>query len=126
MGSVRVPTVTVENSGDVQMIRSSGVQRQATALVFDDDSSRSTAHKRRLETEGYRVTTAADAATALSFAKQSTPDIIFVSAGGNGSGSSTFIQSLRSNDLTRHIRVTLLSNYYDRSLERLGLTAKEL
>jgi CheY-like chemotaxis protein len=104
-------------------MRSSGVARQPTALLLSDDSS--TAAVRRLEDEGYRVTRVAEAATALTLAKQSPPDVIFVQAGRGGSGSSQFIQALRSNDLTRHIRVSLLSSYYDRSLERLGLTAQE-
>jgi CheY-like chemotaxis protein len=104
-------------------MRSSGVTRQPTALLLSDEPT--TASVRRLEDEGYRVTRVAEAATALTLAKQSPPDIIFVQAGRGGSGSSAFIQALRSNDLTRHIRVSLLSSYYDRSLERLGLTAQE-
>jgi CheY-like chemotaxis protein len=99
--------------------------RQAAALIVDDDPSSTAAHVRRLEDEGYRVTKAADAASALNLIKQSTPDIIFVHIGRGGSGSTQFIQALRSNDLTRNIRVALLSSYYDRSLERLGFTAQE-
>jgi len=101
------------------------VTRPATALILNDDPATTAAHARRLEEEGYRVTKASDAATALALAKQSPPSVIFVHVGRGGSGSSPFIQALRSNDLTRHIRVVLLSNYYDRSLERLGLTAHE-
>jgi DNA-binding response OmpR family regulator len=103
----------------------SSVKRPISALIVDDDSSTTAAHKRRLEGDGFRVTTAADAVTALALAKQSPPDIIFVHIGRGGSGSTAFIQALRSNDLTRHVRVALLSKYYDQSLERLGLTAQE-
>jgi DNA-binding response OmpR family regulator len=102
---------------------SSGVTRQPTALLLSDEPSMATV--RRLEVEGYRVTRVAEAAAALSLAKQSPPDVIFVQAARGGSSSSPFIQALRSNDLTRHVRVSLLSSYYDRSLERLGLTAQE-
>jgi CheY-like chemotaxis protein len=99
--------------------------RQAAALIVDDDPATTAQHVRRLEGEGYRVTKAADAASALNLIRQSTPDIIFVHMGRDGSGSSQFIQALRSNDSTRNIRVALLSSYYDRSLERLGFTAQE-
>ena len=103
----------------------SGVTRSASALIVDDDPATTARHARRLEEEGYRVTKAVDAATALSLAKHSPPDIIFVHIGRDGSGSTAFIQALRSNDLTRHVRVALLSSYYDQSLERLGLSAQE-
>jgi CheY-like chemotaxis protein len=104
---------------------SSSATRPTTALLVDDDPATTAAHARRLEEEGYRVTRVGDATTALAFARQSPPDIIFVHMGRGGSGSSQFIQALRSNDATRNIRVALLSSYYDRSLERLGLTAQE-
>jgi DNA-binding response OmpR family regulator len=104
---------------------SSSVTRPTAALLVDDDPTTSAQHARRLEEEGYRVTKAGDAVTALSLARQSPPDIIFVHMGRGGSGSTQFIQALRSNDVTRNVRVALLSTYYDRSLERLGLTAHE-
>jgi DNA-binding response OmpR family regulator len=104
---------------------SSSATRPTTALLVDDDPTTSTQNARRLEAEGYRVTRAGDAVTALSLARQSPPDIIFVHIGRGGSGSTQFIQALRSNDATRNVRVALLSSYYDRSLERLGLTAHE-
>jgi DNA-binding response OmpR family regulator len=104
---------------------SSSATRPTTALLVDDDSTTSVKHARRLEDEGYRVTKAGDAVTGLSLAKQSPPDIIFVHLGRGGSGSTQFIQALRSNDATRNVRVSLLSSYYDRSLERLGLTSQE-
>jgi CheY-like chemotaxis protein len=99
--------------------------RQPRALLVDDDALTSAVHTQRLQSEGYEVTTATDAASALSLAKQSTPDMIFIHVGQRGSGSSGFIQTLRSHDETRHIPIALLSKYYDRSLERLGLTAVE-
>ena len=104
---------------------SASATRPTTALLVDDDPATTPQHARRLEDEGYRVTKAGDAVTALSLAKQSPPDIIFVHIGRGGSGNTQFIQALRSNDVTRNVRVALLSSYYDRSLERLGLTAQE-
>jgi DNA-binding response OmpR family regulator len=99
--------------------------RQPHALLVDDDTSTGPVYTRRLEREGYKVTKATDAASALSIAEQSSPDMIFIHLGRRGTGSSTFIQTLRSNDATRNIPIALLSKYYDRSLERLGLTAVE-
>ncbi|MDQ6900677.1 MAG: response regulator [Candidatus Dormibacteraeota bacterium] len=104
---------------------SSSVTRPTAALLVDDDPTTTAQHARRLEEEGYRVTKAGDAVTALSLARQSPPDIIFVHMGRGGSGSTQFIQALRANDVTRNVRVALLSSYYDRSLERLGLTSHE-
>jgi CheY-like chemotaxis protein len=99
--------------------------RQPRALLVDDDASTSAVHTQRLQSEGYDVTKATDPASALRLAKQSTADVIFIHVGRPGSGSSGLIQTLRSHDETRHIPIALLSKYYDRSLERLGLTAVE-
>jgi CheY-like chemotaxis protein len=96
--------------------------REPRALLVDDDASSSAVHTQRLENEGYRVMKASDPISALSIARSWTPDMIFIHMGQPGSGSSRFIQTLRSHDETRNIPVALLSKYYDRSLERLGLT----
>jgi CheY-like chemotaxis protein len=97
--------------------------RGPRALLVDDDASTSAVHTQRLQSEGYQVTKATDPASALTLARQSTPDIIFIHVGQRGSGGSGFIQTLRGHDETRHIPIALLPKYYDRSLERLGLTA---
>jgi CheY-like chemotaxis protein len=91
--------------------------------MVNDDGSTSETYLRRLQHEGYLVTRTADPAEALVLAKQSTPQIqmIFVNIGRGGSGSSIFLQALRSNDQTRHIPVTILSSYYSRTLEDLNL-----
>jgi len=90
--------------------------------MVNDDGSTSETYLRRLQHEGYLVTRTADPAEALVLAKQSTPQMIFVNIGRVGSGSSISLQALRSNDQTRHIPVTILSSYYSRTLEDLGLT----
>ena len=97
--------------------------RQPRALLVDDDASTAPMYMQRLETEGYQVTRAVDSTNALSIARRSPHDVIFIHLGERGSGSSAFIQMLRSHDETRNVPITLLSRYYDRSLERLGLTA---
>lgn len=106
-------------------MNSQNPSRQARALLVDDDASTAPVYMQRLEGEGYQVTKTTDSTIALSVARQLSPDIIFIHLGKRGSGSSTFIQMLRSHDETRNIPITLLSKYYDRSLERLGLTAVE-
>jgi twitching motility two-component system response regulator PilH len=99
-----------------------GGVRKASALLVDDGMATGANYMGRLEREGYRVTRTSDPAAGLSFAKQSAPRVIFVNIGRGGSGSSTFLHALRSNDQTRHIPVSILSSYYDPARERLGLT----
>jgi CheY-like chemotaxis protein len=96
--------------------------RQPSALMVNDDGSTSETYLRRLQHEGYLVTRTADPAEALVLAKQSTPQMIFVNIVRGGSGGSIFLQALRSSDQTRHIPVAILSRYYSRTLEDLGLT----
>lgn len=90
--------------------------------MVDDDVSTSETYLRRLQHEGYLVTRTADPAAGLALAEQSTPQMIFVNIGRGGSGNSIFLQALRSNDQTQHIPVAILSSYYSRTLEDLGLT----
>ncbi|SRR6266487_171881 len=94
---------------------------QMSALLIDDDSSTFAAHWDRLRALGYQVIKATDASEALTIARQITPRIIFVRIGRGGSGAAPFLQALRSNDVTRHIPVGLLSDHLDGRLERLGL-----
>jgi CheY-like chemotaxis protein len=96
------------------------------ALMVDDDGANSASYMRRLRHEGYDVTKFSDPVAALSVAQRSTPVIIFVNIGRGGSGGAHFLQALRSNDNTRHIPVALLSSYYNRSLERAGLTPMDI
>ena len=97
--------------------------RQPHALLVDDDPATGPVHMRRLESEGYLVSNATNATSALNAARQSAPDMIFIHLGLRGSGSCAFIEMLRRHDETRHIPIALLSSHYDRSLENLGLTA---
>jgi CheY-like chemotaxis protein len=96
--------------------------RRPTALLLDDDGATSASYVRRLQHEGYQVTKTSDPVAALNLAERSAPAIIFVKMGLSGSGSTAFLQALRANDHTRHIPVALLTSYYNRSLERTGLT----
>ena len=75
------------------------------ALLVDDDSKTTPVHLHRLTQDGYRVTTVADSAGALTLARETQPNVIFVHLGAKGSGNSAFIVSLRAADDTRHGRV---------------------
>jgi PleD family two-component response regulator len=94
---------------------------QLSALLVDDESSTCPGRRDSLNALGYHVIKATDPAVALTIAKQTTLRIIFASIGQGGSGAAPFLQALRSNDSTRHIPVSLLSEAGDRRLERLGL-----
>jgi CheY-like chemotaxis protein len=96
--------------------------QRPSVLVVDDDPSTGSVYIKRLQDEGYQTTRAGDPTVALSLAQQARPGMIFVHMGRGGSGSSAFIRALRSNDATRHIPVTLLTSYFNRELEGLGLT----
>lgn len=97
--------------------------RSPRALLVDDDAATSPLHVRRLTERGYEVTASASAETGLALARRSPPDAIFVHVGRRGWGGSSFIQSLRSDDMTRHVPVVILASEYDAKLKKLGLTA---
>jgi CheY-like chemotaxis protein len=97
------------------------VGNRPKALVVDDDPETQAIYLRRLTIDGYEVAAAADAAVALELVKKSTPDVIFVHLGRNGSGSTQLLLTLRAADDTRHIPVAVLDDYYDPGLEGLGL-----
>jgi CheY-like chemotaxis protein len=97
-------------------------RRQATALLVDDHQTTRTQHMQMLQAQGYQVVMATDPAAGLALAQQAPPPrIIFVSIGLPGSGSTPFLQALRSHDTTRHIPVAVLVYHGDQALERLGL-----
>jgi CheY-like chemotaxis protein len=101
-------------------------RRRATCLLVDDHTTTRRLHLERLEKEGFEVIAIAEPSAALTLAQTAPPTIIFVHIGRWGSGNSAFIQSLRSNDNTRHIPVAILANYYDASLERQGLVPLDI
>jgi CheY-like chemotaxis protein len=81
--------------------------RRPTALLVDDQLVSRKTEQARLEGEGYTVFAAGGQAEALSQARQTSPDVIFVhlaSAGGN----LPLIQALRSDDSCRHIPVAVI------------------
>lgn len=95
--------------------------RSLRALLVDDDPATSPIHAERLTKRGYHVTASANADEALGLARRSPPDVVFVHLGSKGWGGSSFIQGLRSDDVTRHVPVVILSSEYDLKLKKLGL-----
>ena len=78
--------------------------RRPTALLVDDDPLSQKAARTELERQGYTVSSAQGQTEALSQARLTRPDVIYihiVSAGGN----LPFIQALRSDDVCRHIPI---------------------
>ena len=88
------------------------------ALLIDDDLRAGADHKERLEADGYFVTLVTDADTALALIEEAPPAIVFVGIGARGTGSTDFIQSLRSSPFGQHIQVVILSKYLDEGVER--------
>lgn len=81
--------------------------RRPTALLVDDDPLSQKAARARLERQGYTVSSAQGQTEALSQARLTRPDVIYVhllSAGGN----LPLIQALRSDDACRHIPVGVI------------------
>jgi CheY-like chemotaxis protein len=83
--------------------------RTATALLVDDDDASFQATQRRLEDDGYTVLLARDGREGLARAKQSVPDVIFTHLVAGSPNNVAFIQALRSDDVCRHMPVTVLT-----------------
>ena len=81
--------------------------RRPTALLVDDDPLSQKAGRARLEHAGYAVFAADGHASALSQARQTRPDVIYVHLRSDG-GSLSFIQALRSDDACRHIPIGVI------------------
>jgi CheY-like chemotaxis protein len=81
--------------------------RKPTALLVDDQPVSRKTEQTRLEGRGYTVFAAGGLADALSQARQTAPDVIFVHLNAAG-GNLPFIQALRSDDACRHIPVAVL------------------
>jgi PleD family two-component response regulator len=94
---------------------------ETSVLLVDGDRASALAQRRRLQDLGYHVVEASDPGAALAIARQSSPRVIFLGIGDSGSGRSGFLQSLRSDDSTRHIPVVMMSSGRDHSAERMGL-----
>jgi CheY-like chemotaxis protein len=92
-----------------------------SALLVDDDPGSRAANLGRLERGGYLVTSCADVAEGLRLARNSTHDVIFLRLGKGGSGNTSFLEHLRAQDETRHVRVVILSRDRDRAMAKLGL-----
>lgn len=91
------------------------------ALLIDDDLRASAAHKERLEADGYLVTLVTDVNAAIALIEEAPPAIVFVGIGAKGTGSIDCIQRLRTNQLSQHIPVVILSTYLDERAERRRL-----
>lgn len=85
-----------------------------TALLVDDQPTSLSANRSRLEGEGYSVFAAQNEGDALSQARRSAPNVIFVHLVATGLGSLSLIQALRSDDGCRHIPVVLITDKTDR------------
>ena len=95
--------------------------RRPQALLVDDDPGSLGDYGRRLAMAGYDVTRASDPAVALGLARRAVPDVIFLRIGSRGTGSLAFLAELRADDSTRHVPVTMLSNWRNPAPERGAL-----
>lgn len=89
---------------------------RTTALLVDDHPESLIANQKRLEGEGYSVVAARNEIDALTQARRSAPNVIFVHLVATGLGSLSLIQALRSDDACRHIPVVLITDHADRRL----------
>ncbi len=92
-----------EEELEVSVLESS---RTVSVVLVDDDRTSAAGNKRRLEQDGYHVTLAADAVSAISLIKQASPAVIFLHV---GPGSSSFMQTLKTDTASRHIPIRILS-----------------
>jgi CheY-like chemotaxis protein len=95
--------------------------RTATALLVDDEPASRTANQERLVNQGYVVTVADNAVEALSRVRQAVPKVIFVHLVASGRGNLSLIQALRSEDVSRHIPVVVVTNHRDYRVEKTKL-----
>jgi len=79
-----------------------------TALLLDDEFGSRATQLARLEAEGYSVMAVENQADALSRAKQTLPQVIFIHL--VTAGTVSFIQALRADDSCRHIPVVVIKD----------------
>jgi CheY-like chemotaxis protein len=92
-----------------------------TALLVDDEATSRKTQQSRLEGEGYMVFVASDRAEALSRARQTIPNVIFVHLASGSIGNLPLIQALRAEDACRHIPIMVLRDGSDFRLARTKL-----
>jgi CheY-like chemotaxis protein len=104
------------------------INRDATALLVDDDPGSQQANRQRLEADGFSVVLAGDASDALARARKILPDAIFLHLGSRSAGNVPFMQALRADDSCRHIRVVVLRNLasVDRARKPLRAVPRDL
>jgi CheY-like chemotaxis protein len=90
-------------------------------LLVEDDPAVAGMYKLKLEMDGYLVTVAGDGEEGLRVAREHKPHMIFLDIRLPKMDGMTVLESLRSDDHTRHIPVVILSNYGEPPLIERGL-----
>lgn len=93
--------------------------RTVRVLLVDDSPLTSMERRKRLEADGFSVLVAADANEALARVKASPPTIVFLHLTSGASAS--FVQQLKADLNSRHIRVELYDSYYREGRAQPGL-----
>jgi CheY-like chemotaxis protein len=90
-------------------------------LLIEDDPDIATLYHTKLETDGYRVTLAADGESGLEMAKAGAPDLLFLDLRLPGMDGIQVLKALRSDPRTERLPVVILTNSSDRELRETGL-----
>jgi len=97
--------------------------KTAVVLVVDDDESLRTLLQYMMESDGYRVLTAADGETAVKKANDAAPDIVLLDAVMPGMDGFQTTEALKSSERTSNIPVIMVTGLDDRDSKLRALKA---
>src|SRR5207302_6655611 len=80
-------------------------------LLADDDADTMQMYRRRLEMEGYRVSTAADGEAALAEARREQPDLVVLDLDMPQLHGLEVVEQLRRDERTKSIPIAILSGW---------------
>src|SRR5438270_3993341 len=103
-------------------------RRDTLILLADDDADTMQMYRRRLEMEGYRVSTAADGEAALAEARREQPDLVVLDLDMPQLHGLEVVEQLRRDERTKSIPIAILSGWqltdqFGSSPEEMGLVA---
>ncbi len=103
------------------MIHSAAIRRNDVRILFvEDDVSVAQMYRLKLELDGYNVDVAPDGVTGLEKARTLRPHVIFLDIRLPKMDGLAVLEALRSDPLTSHIPVIILSNWNEQDLVERG------
>jgi DNA-binding response OmpR family regulator len=90
-------------------------------LLIEDDPDIAALYHTKLESDGYRVTRAADGESGLEMARATPPDLLFLDLTLPGMDGIQVLKALRSDPRTEVLPVVILTNNSDPDVKETGL-----